>query len=1168
MKDERKTKSRLLKELEKLRRRVAELEQEETVLKHGKEASEKQQLLSIFDSIDEIVYVADPKTYKIVYVNQAIKDLFGEHIVGKKCYKTFQGINAPCAFCTNDRIFGETLGEPYIWEFQNSINSHWYHCIDKAIRWPDGRWLRCEIAIDIDERKQAEETLKRRAIQLSTLSKVGHQISSLLELDPLLDSIATLVHEAFGHPYVTLHLIDSATQELILKTGVGYEVEFAKPLRLRGGEEGICGWVAECGEPLLVGDVSQEPRYYPIESLADTRSELAMPVRLKGQIIGVLDVQSPILEAFDESDLSILQMLADQVGTAIENARLYGEIRQQATEQETVSRIARALNTLPVHEAFPIVVDGLRSLTGCNRVSLALIDETGEYFTMASLESPFKALGEGTRMPLSATSCATDVMAGRPHFTPDLSTERDLPGEQALYQSGVRSRVNLPLLFNDRVVGALNLASDQSGFLSEGHLPVLQQIADAVASAVENSRLFRAERSARGLAEALAAATATLTAALDFDQVLDGILEQLERVVPSDASNIMLVEGDEACIVRWRGYERFGTEELMSTVVVRISEVSNYQQMMKSKEPLVISDTTAYPGWVESQGVQWIRSHAGAPIVMHGTVIGFLNVDSVTSDVFAQDQVSYLHAFANQVGAVLKNAELYKQAQEEISERTQMEEELRKTNRALMTLSECNGALVRATDEEHLLYEICQLVVMIGKYSLAWVGLAEHNEEKSVRPVAHVGVEEGYLDALNITWADNERGRGPTGTAIRTGKTAIGRNILPDPSFAPWRAQAIERGYASSIALPLVSNGETLGALNIYAEEPDAFGADEAKLLEELADDLAYGLWSLRMRAEQIQATEALSAAEEKYRMIVEDQTELISRTLPDGTFEFANEAYSRFFGKTQEELIGGHMNVTIVEEDREKVRRALVPLTQDNPATSSENRVVRDQGEIRWVQWIDRAQFDTQGNIVAYQSVGRDVTDRKQAEVALRRSFVQLAETVSRAMESQDPYTAGHQRQVGALAKLVGKKMGFDEDRLLGLYIGGLLHDIGKISIPSEILTHPGKLDDAEWSLIRSHPRRGHDILLTAAFPWPVAEMAAHHHERLDGSGYPDGLKGDQLSLEVRILAVCDVVDAMVSDRPYRSGLPQGVLIEELSTGKGTKYDPEIVDLMIESFT
>ena len=187
---------------------------------------------------------------------------------------------------------------------------------------------------DITERKRAEEALKRRAAQLATLGEVGRQIASLLELDPLLERIVNLIREALNYRYVTIFLIDPAAGELAPRARAGYELETAKAPRLRAGEESICGWVAASGEPLLVGDVSQEPRYYPLEVLADIRSELAVPIQVKRQVIGVLDVQSTELEAFDEEDLFTLRTLAGQVAVALENAGLYQELHDYAGQLE------------------------------------------------------------------------------------------------------------------------------------------------------------------------------------------------------------------------------------------------------------------------------------------------------------------------------------------------------------------------------------------------------------------------------------------------------------------------------------------------------------------------------------------------------------------------------------------------------------------------------------------------------------------------------------------------------------------------------------------------------------------------------------------------------------------------------------------------------------------
>jgi PAS domain S-box-containing protein len=195
---------------------------------------------------------------------------------------------------------------------------------------------------------------------------------------------------------------------------------------------------------------------------------------------------------------------------------------------------------------------------------------------------------------------------------------------------------------------------------------------------------------------------------------------------------------------------------------------------------------------------------------------------------------------------------------QDITERKQAEEALRRVNRAFRTLSTCNQKLVRAKDESDLLHEICRVIVQVGGYHLAWVGYAERNEEKAVRPVAHAGCKKGYLKTLNITWANTKRGHCPAGTAIRTGKPCILKNIPTNLDYVPWRAEAIKFGYASSIALPLIVNGRTFGALNIYAAEPDAFQTDEIELLAEMADDLAYGIMALRSRAKHKETIEEL----------------------------------------------------------------------------------------------------------------------------------------------------------------------------------------------------------------------------------------------------------------------------------------------------------------------
>ncbi|HYN76247.1 MAG TPA: HD domain-containing phosphohydrolase [Lamprocystis sp. (in: g-proteobacteria)] len=183
------------------------------------------------------------------------------------------------------------------------------------------------------------------------------------------------------------------------------------------------------------------------------------------------------------------------------------------------------------------------------------------------------------------------------------------------------------------------------------------------------------------------------------------------------------------------------------------------------------------------------------------------------------------------------------------------------------------------------------------------------------------------------------------------------------------------------------------------------------------------------------------------------------------------------------------------------------------------------------------------------------------QVGQAMRGTVAALARTV----EMRDPYTAGHQQRVATLAAALGRTMGLSEQVIEGLQFGGMIHDIGKIAVPAEILNKPTRLTGIEYQLIQQHAAYGHQIIAELEFPWPLAEMIVQHHERIDGSGYPSGLRGEEIILESRILAVADVVEAMSSHRPYRAALGMEFALAEIEAGKGSRYDPLVVEACIQ---
>ena len=235
---------------------------------------------------------------------------------------------------------------------------------------------------------------------------------------------------------------------------------------------------------------------------------------------------------------------------------------------------------------------------------------------------------------------------------------------------------------------------------------------------------------------------------------------------------------------------------------------------------------------------QGMVSFAGYPLLVEGRLVGV--VAMYARRFLGHDTLEALEVVADGIAQGI--------------ERKRAEEKLARLNRTLQTLYQCNQALVRATEEYELLRSVCRILVEVGGLRMAWVGYREYNEDKTVRPVAQAGYEAGYLERINITWADTERGRGPTGKAIRTGTTCWTRDNLTDPDLAPWRDEDLRHGYASSISLPLISYGQAFGALALHAEEPDAFTESAIEQYTDLANNLAYGVMALRTREERKRA--------------------------------------------------------------------------------------------------------------------------------------------------------------------------------------------------------------------------------------------------------------------------------------------------------------------------
>ncbi len=349
----------------------------------------------------------------------------------------------------------------------------------------------------------------------------------------------------------------------------------------------------------------------------------------------------------------------------------------------------------------------------------------------------------------------------------------------------------------------------------------------------------------------------------------------------------------------------------------------------------------------------------------------------------------------------------------------------------------------------------------------------------------------------------------------------------------------------------------------------------KAQLIGELVE--------LRRRIAELEASEsrlrqvedALRQSEEELRAIFDGARDGIVLLDKMGRVVRINKYVQEVGGYTEEDLVGKRIDVLemIPSQSMVKILAAFERLEKGHDMPPYEIEVYLKTGGKR-ISEIHSSLVRRRGGVVGIVGIMRDVTERKWAEEELKRSFERLRSSMEGTVEAliltterRDPYTAGHQKRAAQLACAIATEMGLPKDQIEGIRVAGSVHDIGKVYVPAEILSKPGRITSTEFSLLSVHPRVGQEILQAVDFPWPVAEIVLQHHERLDGSGYPQGLANGGICLEAKILAVADVVEAMSSHRPYRPTCGIDKALEEISSQKGVLYDPAAVDACLELF-
>jgi len=477
----------------------------------------------------------------------------------------------------------------------------------------------------------------------------------------------------------------------------------------------------------------------------------------------------------------------------------------------------------------------------------------------------------------------------------------------------------------------------------------------------------------------------------------------------------------------------------------------------------------------------------------------------------------------------------------------QMEMRIKHLNTVLRAIRNINLLITKEKNRNKLLKGVCDNLVVTRGYDTVWI--AAIDESGNLVTTAQAGLGKKFLQLRKLM----QRGQLP-----ECGRKAIkyhGVLVIEDVSSTCTNCPLFDKNNGKkALVVRLESDGKIYGLLTVSISPDFIIDEDELSLLNEVAADVALALHTIKIEEERKQALNELRESEARLQNIIRKNADGIIIVDKNGLVGFINPAAEKLFGINYKEMMGELFGFPVVAGET----------TEIDIIGKNKKRIVAEMRTVN-INWQGKA---------AHLASLRDITARRQTEKALeqslgksRRILQQTVKSLSSALEKRDPYTAGHSWRVAQLACAIAKELHMTDEQITGIHMAAAIHDIGKIYVPAEILSKPSRLTKTEFDMVKTHCQIGYEILENIEFPCPVAKTVLQHHERMNGSGYPQGLKGRRLLRGARILGVADVVEAMCSIRPYRPAPGLEKALEEITQNKGKLYDPDVVDICIKLF-
>ncbi|MFZ5856300.1 MAG: GAF domain-containing protein [Chloroflexota bacterium] len=1039
------------------------------------------------------------------------------------------------------------------------------------------------------ERLRTERAEHEQRVLAEALREIASALNSTLDFNTVMDLILENIDRVVPSETAMIMLVQNGVAIPIRQRGFKKRglVKWINDLRLSCEEIPDIKRAVTTYEPQLISDTASYPEWVGFPETRWIRSYLLAPIIAEKKVIGLIALNHYKPGFFTKRDADRLMAFANQAASAIENARLFEEESRRARIIEALAEIANVIATSrEIAAALDEIAERSLKLLNARNIAIYLLQDDNKTLKIVTAKGTYKSklLSHTIRVGDGITG---DVVAtGKPEIVTNMLDDRRrirVPGTPEK-DSEVETMMSAPLILREKPIGAINAwRLRTNGLFNETELNFLIGIAHQVSIAIESGRMVEEiSRRARETA-AIAEVGRDISSTLKLDVVLERIAAYAKDLLRAETSAVYLTQPSSNQL---RAIAAIGvdTDEIKSDPIwLGTGILGNIATRLTGE---IVNDTISDPRAITIKGTESIPFEhiMGVPVLTKSQLMGLLVVWRIGEGLdFKPTELSFLDSLAQQAAIAIENARLFHAEQQR-----RIEAE---------TLREAMAVVATTLERERAIELILNQLERVLKYDSASIQL----------------LREGYLEIVGGRGWQSEMsvlglrfpipGNNPNTVVIQERRPVILSNTADH--FEPFRAEPHSH-IRSWLGAPLIAHGNVIGMLSVDSVEEGYFSEEHIRLVTAYANQAAIAIDNAQLHEKSENQIRRLTALRDVDTAIASslDLRVTLNILMDNAASQLRADAMSILIYNNNLQILetvaalgfqGGlaRRQFRIGEGLAGRIAITRQPLhikTLQQAHEYSRLLWLADEKFVSYIGYPLIGKGQVKGVMEAYfRSPFSPDTDWQefmqtmagQAAIAidnaqlfenLQRSNQELSlaydttlEGWGKALELRDKETQGHTRRVVEMTVRLARRMNISDSEITHIYRGVLLHDIGKMGVPDQILHKTGPLNESEWEQMRRHPQYAYDLLFPIAYLRPALDIPYCHHEKWDGTGYPRGIKGEEIPLAARIFAIVDVWDALLSDRPYRKTWTKKETIEYILRESGTRFDPKIVKIFLE---